>query len=372
VSSLGTSQVTLKPGASQVVPITTSAVDFALPGALDLTGVAASHISPSVQAGASAARSIAATTGMSAVLAPQSQTLPLIGSSLFSIEVNNIGNTEDAYSAVIVGTTGPVTASLIGPGGLPTQSIGRFQLPGLSTGDIALDAFLTGPGQATVTVLVKSLSTGQSTTLTATITANLDGPRITSVKRFGIYMMPTTIVLTFDEPLAPWLAENAHEYRLVDSQGHVIRIKSAVYDPSTLTVTLYLERRINFHHKYKLTVLGAAPGGLANPQGLLLDGKNTGWPGSNYTTRLDRHNLVPPPKPDPNPRVKHAGHQSHRSSKPAGHAFTITHHALAPQPPIFHSNSNHQHVERRLKSAGPTPSPLRRQLTIDRKRPRIV
>src|SRR5262249_31732661 len=37
VATLGVSQVTLAPGASQAIPITTSAIDFAVPGALGLT-----------------------------------------------------------------------------------------------------------------------------------------------------------------------------------------------------------------------------------------------------------------------------------------------------------------------------------------------
>ena len=122
--------------------------------------------------------------------------------------MNNTGNVEDSYSAVITGTTGPVIASLVGLDGQPTASIPLFRLPGLSSGAITLQASMTGPGQATVTVVVTSLSTGQTTTLTAKITSGVpvtisDGPQIMSLKRYGIHMKPTTIVLTFDQPLDP-------------------------------------------------------------------------------------------------------------------------------------------------------------------------
>ena len=54
VSSLGTSQVTLAPGASQIVPISTGAVDFAVQGSLQLTAMATSTTNPAIQAAASA------------------------------------------------------------------------------------------------------------------------------------------------------------------------------------------------------------------------------------------------------------------------------------------------------------------------------
>jgi hypothetical protein len=40
--------------------------------------------------------------------------------------------------------------------------------------------------------------------------------------------------------------------------------------------------------------MGAEPGGVEDTQGLLLDGKNTGTPGSNYLTVVNRKNLVWP------------------------------------------------------------------------------
>jgi hypothetical protein len=57
-------------------------------------------------------------------------------------------------------------------------------------------------------------------------------------------------------------------------------------------VTLLPSERINIHHKYKLTVQGTKAGGVADTQGLLLDGANAGNPGSNYRTALTGRNLV--------------------------------------------------------------------------------
>ncbi len=75
VSSLGTKQVTLAPGASRIVPISTGAVNFAVQGDLNLMAMATSTANPAVQAAATAALSIPATVGMTASFSPSSQPL---------------------------------------------------------------------------------------------------------------------------------------------------------------------------------------------------------------------------------------------------------------------------------------------------------
>ena len=172
VASLGQTQVTLAPGASQVVPITTGAVNFADPGALNLSAIATSHANPAVAANATATLSIASTKGVTAHFDNASQTLTAPGTASFLLLVNNTGNTEDAYTATITGTSGPITASLSGLDGQPTQTIPIFRLPGLSTGAILLQTNMTASGQGTVTVQVTSLSDSSMTaSATATVTA---------------------------------------------------------------------------------------------------------------------------------------------------------------------------------------------------------
>ncbi len=172
VSSLATDQVTLSPGTHQYVPITTSSVNFAAQGTLELTATATSEGNPNVQDSARAELDIAPTQGMTAQFQEPTQVIPIPGTADFLLLVNNTGNTQDSYSATITGTTGPVTASLTGLDGNPTQSIPEFILPGLSTGAIILQTDLTAAGQGTVTVDVQSLSNPNETaTATATVSA---------------------------------------------------------------------------------------------------------------------------------------------------------------------------------------------------------
>jgi uncharacterized membrane protein len=160
VAQLSTSKVTLAAGASQVLPITTASVNFAVPGALELAARATSEANAAVGAEATANLAIPATTGMTASFSPATQVLPVPGTGSFLLLVNNTGNTEDAYTASITGTTGSVTASLTGLQGQPTQMIPIFRLPGLSTGAILLEIDTAAFGQGTVTVQVQSLSNG--------------------------------------------------------------------------------------------------------------------------------------------------------------------------------------------------------------------
>ena len=301
MASLGAKQVTLAAGASQVVPINTGAVNFAVQGDLNLMGMATSETNPAVQAAATAALSIPATLGMTAAFSPDGQQLSKPGAATFLLIVQNSGNTEDSYTARIIGTSGPITANLVGLDGSPTQTIPIFILPGLSTGAILVQTDLSAFGQGTVTVQVTSLNHGAITsTAIATVSAAApvippsDGPVVTLLQRFGIHRMPTTLVLHFNQPLDPAQAQDVHEYQLVGPGGRLDPISSAVYDPATMTVTLHPKRLVNFHKPYKLTVDGTSPTGLTDTQGLLLDGQATGHPGSNYVTTVDWRNLVWP------------------------------------------------------------------------------
>ena len=77
---------------------------------------------------------------------------------------------EDSYSATITGSSGPITADLVGLDGQPTQAIPLFRLPGLAAGRLSLQASLATAGSGTVTIKVTSLTDAtRSVTLTATI-----------------------------------------------------------------------------------------------------------------------------------------------------------------------------------------------------------
>jgi uncharacterized repeat protein (TIGR01451 family) len=177
VATLGTSSVNLAPGASQTVPITVGAIDFAFPGALPLVGTARSRTNSAVSDSDSADVTIGGQLGMTAAFEKNVIELPAPGPAPFVLLVENIGNLLDQYTAQIVATSGPVTANLRDLGGQPTQSIPLFFLPGLSTGAIQLDSILTGPGTGTVTLQVRSLT---DNTIVAQAVANVTSAQVTT------------------------------------------------------------------------------------------------------------------------------------------------------------------------------------------------
>jgi hypothetical protein len=246
---------------------------------------------------------IPATTGMTAEFSPASQTLSKPGMATFLLMVHNTGNSEDSNSATIMGTSGSITATLVGLGGSPTQSISTFILPGLSTGVIELEANIASLGQGTVTVDVGSFTnsaiTASPVAAVAVMAAKVilrppnvpgtttpGGPKVIDVARHGYHDRPTTIVLGFNQALDPATADDPKDYRIIGPEGRIIRVKSAVYDAANDIVTLRPRERINIHHRYTLIVDGTKSGGLTDLAGHLLDSTVSGEPGSDYRTAL--------------------------------------------------------------------------------------
>jgi hypothetical protein len=154
-------------------------------------------------------------------------------------------------------------------------------------------------------------STVASPLVEAVVAPGADGPKIESVLRYGIHMEPTVLVVSFNEALDPGSAVNVSNYRITNPHGRLVRIKSAVFDAETNTVTLRPAHRINLHHTYHFTVIGTGPYGVSNMQGQLLDGADTGTADSNYVGTLTWRNVVLTPA-----QVAKCVHLS--NAKPAG------------------------------------------------------
>jgi hypothetical protein len=158
-----------------------------------------------------------------------------------------------------------------------------------------------GSGAVDIAVVTPHGISGKSAVDRFTYTASGTSPTVTSVNRFGVHMQPTSIVLTFSAPLDPITAEDVNNYKIVtlggpgrggNLVGHVTPVRAAIYDPSSLTVTLYPVGRLDFHNVYRLTVEGATPSGVKSATGVPLGGQGNGDPGHNYVTTVTSKNLV--------------------------------------------------------------------------------
>ena len=71
-------------------------------------------------------------------------------------------------------------------------------------------------------------------------------------------------------------------------------IASATYDAATRTVTLVPAHRLYLFDEYLLVVKGTGPNAIIDVNGVALDGKANGQPGSDYMTVFGQQNLAGP------------------------------------------------------------------------------
>ena len=119
-------------------------------------------------------------------------------------------------------------------------------------------------------------------------------PTVTSVRRLGVHAQPTSLVLTFSQPMDPASVQNPANYTLHAPSGQPIFIASAVYDPAANTVTLRPRLPLNVHRSYQLTVNGAFRFGLRNTAGIFLGGQGANMAGTSFVTTINAGTLFTP------------------------------------------------------------------------------
>jgi hypothetical protein len=194
--------------------------------------------------------------------------------------------------ATFVSATGGVTPV----GGVLTFSIGTVAA-GATSGTFTFVVSPTVPGTLRNQASVSSNEfdpTPADNSASFTGTVGPAGPIVVSLRAFGLVAKTTSLVLTFDRPLEPGRAEDLHNYHLVTLVGpkRTIRIKSAVYDAASLTVTLRPVQRLNLHKRFQLTVVGTGPSGVTDSSGNLLGVQTIGQPGSNFVAIVSAANSV--------------------------------------------------------------------------------
>ena len=163
------------------------------------------------------------------------------------------------------GSTYLGTAAMPPPGASPVIAAG--QPVGESTsGSAALVTSSLSPGSHTITAVYSGNAVyGPATTQTsATVVVDqgtTGGPELTGLSRYGFHARSTVLVLYFNAPLDPNRAADVANYVITDAEGHRIAVTSAVYDPSSLTVTLRPGSHLNVHRVYHLMAVARARGG---------------------------------------------------------------------------------------------------------------
>jgi hypothetical protein len=111
------------------------------------------------------------------------------------------------------------------------------------------------------------------------------------------------LVITFNEALNAASASNTNAYQVIapgpDRQPGtgddiVVPITSATYDAATRTVTLLFAQRLYLYDEYMLIIKGTGANAIIDANGVALDGKANGQPGSDYMAVFGRQNLAGP------------------------------------------------------------------------------
>jgi uncharacterized repeat protein (TIGR01451 family) len=218
---------------------------------------------------------------------------------------SSLGSATSGQSVTFTALVSAATSSGGQPGGFVT-----FTIDGVSQAPVSVSAIAGGLG---ATLTSSALSVGShnvsasysgdsnfassvSNTVVEVVSAATgtggSGPMLMMVQRFGFHAMPTRLVLTFDRSLDASAAENLSNYRITTAGGGRIKLKSAVYDDRTHTVTLRPVIRMNLHRRYSISINGSSPTGVQDAARELLDGTRSGTPGSDYHGEIVAKDLV--------------------------------------------------------------------------------
>jgi IPT/TIG domain len=155
-----------------------------------------------------------------------------------------------------------------------------------------------GVVNVTVTTLGGTSANAPADQFTYVVAPVVAQPTVVSMVRFGFRNQPTSMVLTFNSALDATVAQNVNNYQIVtsDARGKIgkrIRVRAAVCDSATFTVTVDPAQKLSLHKLYRLTVNGLTPGGLTGATGVPLAGRG-GVSGTNYVAVISGKILAGP------------------------------------------------------------------------------
>jgi hypothetical protein len=128
-------------------------------------------------------------------------------------------------------------------------------------------------------------------------------PEVRKVERHGVHYHPTTLVVSFTQPMDATSVEDLANYQLVSAgpdhrfgtrDDRPILISFLQYNAATQSVTVRPAHRLPLHRDFQLTIVGAPPSGLKSTEGLFLDGAGNGQAGTDYVIVISDKLLVPP------------------------------------------------------------------------------
>jgi IPT/TIG domain len=250
--------------ATQIIVVAPAPAVF---GSVNVTVTTANGTSPTSAADLFFYASPGAVTPRVTAISPQFG--PLAGGTL--VTITGSGFEQTAPTGVYFGLTAATDVTVVSPTTITAVS---------------------PAGTGAVDVTVYTFGGGTLTNPADVFTYTTDGPQVTSVVRFGFHSQPTFLVVSFNMALDPASAQLASNYSVVGPNGHRFKVKAAVYNSTTHAVTLDFSQQLVLRKSYRFTINGTTSSGVKNSVGVLLDGANTGEPGSNFVTTITQDNLA--------------------------------------------------------------------------------
>lgn len=194
----------------------------------------------------------------------------------FTATVARIGGLFGAPSGTVTFLDG---STVLGTAGLDSAGHATFTTASLGAGPHTITATYSGDG---------GFSPSHGSLVQSVTAVAAQPPTVSSLRRLVVGRFFTVLVLKFDQALDPTTAQNPKNFLLTLPRGQRIFFRSISYDRNANTVTLIPSQRLNPFRLYVLTVVGIAPSGVKGADSLLLDGANTGQPGSSYVSMVGR------------------------------------------------------------------------------------
>ena len=204
----------------------------------------------------------------------------------------NVAPTTPAASGLQTLRATVTTAGPLSPTGFATFLDGAIVLgrASLRESGVASIVVALAAGPHAIVVIYggdANVSGSTSNTIAETIAAAPVAPTVVGPRRVSVRHRLTSLVLTFSGPLDPVRAGDVNNYALNGPStrhglGRIVRLSSAIYDPTNNTVTLNLYRPVAIGRRalYQVAVNGTPPRGLTGANGLSLNG--AGSPGTSY------------------------------------------------------------------------------------------
>lgn len=198
----------------------------------------------------------------------------------YTMTISNNGPDNAPNVLVTDQLSGSVTYQSSSSGGtlLPTLGIVEWNLGSLAanqTENVSVTVVPTVAGQVQDLAIVRpgAIDTSPGNNTYTNSLSVMNAPQVDSLVWYGKHHQPTSLAVTYNQPMDPATAGNAANYRIVElgrsgrlvARGnHAIGVRSVSYLASQQAAIVYPSRHLNLHRRYALIIQGAQPGGVRN------------------------------------------------------------------------------------------------------------